>query len=232
MFELNFDNKVVLLTGASRGIGRQIFEDLDALGAKVIGISSKDYDFSSNRSVDTLIKRISDYQKIDICINNAGINFSKNIDQFEIDQYNKLMDINLKVPFQICRKVSKIMKKNSYGKIVNISSIAATRVREGRSVYSASKHGLVGMTKTIAIELAPYNILVNSVSPGFTMTEMTQNMLPKNEMRNLEKQVPMGRFASPSDISKAVLFLCSELNTYITGHDLIVDGGFTYSVTV
>jgi len=225
-FNISFVGKTVLVTGATRGIGRQIAQDFEGLGAEVIGVGSKDVDLGDENSLKDFLDRLSNYNKIDVCVNNAGINFSQNIETFSVEQYDKLMDINLKAPFMICGIVSKIMKRNGYGRIVNISSIAGTRVRDGRSVYSASKHGLIGMSKTIAAELAPYNILVNTVSPGFTMTEMTESMLPKEEIESLIKQVPMGRFGTPVDISKAVIFLSSDLNTYITGQDLIVDGGF------
>ena len=113
---------------------------------------------------------------------------------------------------------------------VNISSIASIRVREGRSAYSASKFGLVGFTKTVSVELAKYNILVNSVSPGFIDTEMTRTMLNKREIKKLSSQVPLKKLGHPKDISNAVIFLCSNLNTFITGHNLVIDGGFTNSI--
>ena len=143
-----------------------------------------------------------------------------------------MININLKAAFILTKEVSKKMIKNKFGRIINIASIASERVREGRSVYSTSKFGLIGFTKTVSVELARYNILVNAVSPGFIDTEMTRTMLTKAEIKKLSSQVPMNKLGSSSDISNAVIFLCSELNTFITGHNLVVDGGFLGSVSV
>ncbi len=231
-FNLDFTDKTVLVTGSTRGIGKQIYNDFKDLGAKVIGVGSKDYNLADEKSLAAFLEVLEQYDKIDVCINNAGIIYSEPIVNFSVDRYKKLMDINLKAPFLITSLVSRKMIANSWGRIVNISSIAANRVRAGRSAYSAAKHGLNGFTKTIAAELAPFNILVNTVSPGFTMTEMTESMLPIEEIELLKKQVPVGRFATTEDISNAVVFLASPLNTFITGHDLIVDGGFINVVSV
>ena len=124
------------------------------------------------------------------------------------------------------------MKKNKYGRIVNISSIASIRVREGRSVYSASKFAIEGLTKTLAIELAKYNILVNSVAPGFIDTEMTRNLLSKDEIKKLSSQIPLKRLGNTDDIANSIIFLVSDLNNFINGHSLVVDGGFLSAVNV
>ena len=228
---LFFKNKVVLVTGSSRGIGKQIYNDFKNLGAKVIGISSKNFDLTKNSSLKELKKFINSIKRVDILINNAAINYSEQNLNFNNNKYDDLMNINLKIPFVLTNLISKKMKKNKFGRIVNISSIASIRVREGRSAYSASKFGLVGFTKTVSVELAKYNILVNSVSPGFIDTEMTRTMLNKREIKKLSSQVPLKKLGHPKDISNAVIFLCSNLNTFITGHNLIVDGGFISAVT-
>jgi 3-oxoacyl-[acyl-carrier protein] reductase len=118
------------------------------------------------------------------------------------------------------------MKKMNYGRIVNIASIWSIITKPGRAVYAATKSGLVGMTRAVAVDLAPYGILVNAVSPGFVNTELTKNTLSPEECESLSSQVPMGRFAEPEEIARTVLFLSSDWNTYLTGQNLVVDGGY------
>ena len=230
--KINFSKKKIIITGGSRGIGKKIAQDFIKLGAQVTSISTKNYDLSKSKDLKRLIKYIQSLNKIDILVNNAGINFSELNRNFSEEKFNDLININLKAAFILTKEVSKKMKKNKFGRIINIASIASERVREGRSVYSTSKFGLIGFTKTVSVELAKYNILVNAVSPGFIDTEMTRTMLTKTEIRKLSNQVPMNKLGSSSDISNAVIFLCSELNTFITGHNLVVDGGFLGSVNV
>ena len=134
--------------------------------------------------------------------------------------------MNLKAPFAIMREISRKMKKNQYGRIVNISSIFGVISKAKRSIYTTTKFGLRGLTVTAAIELAPYKVLVNSVSPGFVLTELTKRMLSEEEIKALSGQVPLGRFAEVDEISRIVLFLASSLNTYLTGQNIVVDGGF------
>ncbi len=230
--KINFSKKKIIITGGSRGIGKKIAQDFIKLGARVISISTKNYDLSKSKDLIRLIKYIQSLNKIDILVNNAGINFSELNRNFSEEKFNDLININLKAAFILTKEVSKKMIKNKFGRIINIASIASERVREGRSVYSTSKFGLIGFTKTVSVELARYNILVNAVSPGFIDTEMTRTMLTKAEIKKLSSQVPMNKLGSSSDISNAVIFLCSELNTFITGHNLVVDGGFLGSVSV
>ena len=160
-------------------------------------------------------------------VNNAGINRIETFENISYEDYTDIMNVNLHAPFLISQEISKIMKKNKYGRIVNISSIWGTKTKERRAAYTTSKSAINGLTKTMSVELARYNVLVNTVSPGFTMTEMTEKILTKGEKVALISQVPVRRFATVSDISKAVMFLASDLNTYITGQDLKVDGGFS-----
>ena len=124
------------------------------------------------------------------------------------------------------------MKKNKYGRIINISSIASIRVREYKSAYTSSKFAIEGLTKTMANELSRHNIIVNSVSPGFIDTDMTRSMLSNQEIKKLSNQVPLKRLGNVEDIANAVIFLSSDLNNFINGHSLVVDGGFVSAINV
>lgn len=230
--QIDFKKKIVLISGASRGIGKDISNLFQNLGAKVIKLDSSQYDLRQESELLKLKKFIAKYNKIDILVNNAGINYSELNLEFSLQKFNNLMNVNLKAPIFITSEVSKKMKKNKFGRIINISSIAATRVREGRTAYSASKFALEGFTKTLSVELAKYNILVNAVAPGFIDTDMTRKMLTKKEIKNLSDQVPLKKLGSTKDIANAVIFLASDMNNFINGHSLVVDGGFLSAVNV
>tara|TARA_X000000950_G_C13888118_1_gene649723 strand:+ start:1507 stop:2220 length:714 start_codon:yes stop_codon:yes gene_type:complete len=229
---ISFNNKVVLITGSSRGIGKKISDNFETLGAKIIKLNSSHYDFKNDEDLKKLKLFISKQKKIDILINNAAINYSENNLNFSEEKFDHLFKVNLKAPFLITSEVSKIMKKNKYGKIINISSIASIRVREGKTAYTSSKFAIEGFTKALAVELSKFNILVNSVAPGFIDTDMTRTMLSKNEIKKLSNQVPLKRLGNTDDIANAVIFLASNMNNFINGHSLVVDGGFVSSINV
>jgi len=221
----DFLNKKVLITGATRGIGKSISDEFKLLGADIISFPSSDYDLTCKKDLKNFIEYIKSLE-IDICINNAGINKIDYIEDVHEDDYDKIMHINTKAPFMISKAVSVFMKANRYGRIINIASIFGHCTKEKRSCYTTSKFALVGMTKTLAVEMAPYNVLVNSVSPGFTATELTERVLGVSGMDEVSRVIPIRRLAKPEEISKVVLFLASKYNTYLTGQNIIVDGGF------
>ena len=225
--KINFQDKVILVTGSTRGIGKQIADDFESLGGNVTRFGTDDVDFLNFDSTNSFINSLSNLDTIYICVNNAGINRINYLEDISIEDYDEILRVNLYAPFLVSQAVSKVMKKNKYGRIINVSSIWGTKTKEQRTSYTTSKAGLIGMTKTMSVELAKYNILVNSVSPGFTSTELTKSILSEGDIKQLSEQVPLGRFASVDEISKVVLFLCSDLNTYINGQDIKIDGGFT-----
>ena len=141
--------------------------------------------------------------------------------------WDNIINVNLKTPFRITQIVSKSMKKNSYGRIINLGSIFSVISKSKRASYSSSKFGIIGLTKASALDLAEKNILVNSVSPGFVNTELTKTILKAKEMKKLKSEVPLKRLASPYEISNLILFLSSDLNTYLTGQNIIIDGGYS-----
>jgi len=247
---IDLKGKTALITGGTMGIGEAIAIELHSAGADLIitGVENADaikelnkiaqskgfnnikyihVNFTITASIEQLFEYLDEVPKIDICINNAGTNRNNLIEDILIDDFNLLLDVNLKAPFLITQYVSKRMKSVRSGSIVNIASIWSVKSRPGRAAYTITKSGIIGLTKTSSIELAPYNILVNAVSPGFTMTELTMKTLPKEEFNELKSIVPAQRFAEPFEISKTVLFLVSDLNTYITGQNIIIDGGFS-----
>ncbi|MCP4690303.1 MAG: SDR family oxidoreductase [Desulfobacterales bacterium] len=246
--KIDFNDRVALVTGATRGIGGRIADDLLDLGATLIltggseeGVEKKrasltakerekvtliQADFTDPRSVERLLERIEGVERIDVCVNNAGINRINPIDETRLEDWDDIHAVNLKAPFMIIREISRTMKRNGYGRIINIASVFGHISREKRAVYSSTKFGLRGLTAAVSNELARFGVLVNAVSPGFVLTELTRSILSEEEMAELARQVPAGRLAMPEEISRVVLFLASSLNTYITGQSIIVDGGY------
>tara|TARA_Y100000004_G_C8923464_1_gene416521 strand:- start:387 stop:1076 length:690 start_codon:yes stop_codon:yes gene_type:complete len=225
--DINFKDKVVLVTGSSRGIGKQIKNDFQELGATCIEHDSSICDLTNIKDIEAYGDYLQlEYDRIDVLVNNAGINKIDYIQSIKYQDLDSILKVNLYAPFILSQYVSAIMASNSYGRIVNISSIWGTKTKEKRTSYTMSKSGINGLTKSLSVELARDNILVNSVSPGFTNTELTKSILSTEDMKELSSQVPMKRFAEVEEISKVVMFLCSDWNTYLTGQDIKVDGGF------
>ena len=239
---IDFTNKTVLVTGGTRGIGASIVRHFENLNAEVIATgANKDQlhksinrrvkyhylDLRNEKSISDFIEYISQRKKIDVLINNAGMNKIDPIEKIKDEDWNNIYSINLYGPFVLTREISKIMKKNKYGRIVNIASIFGVISREKRAAYSSTKSGLIGLTKATAHDLAKDNILVNSISPGFINTELTKNILGEKSMKEISSSIPLKRLGDPDEIAKLVLFLTSDQNTYITGENIIIDGGYT-----
>jgi 3-oxoacyl-[acyl-carrier protein] reductase len=244
--QINFENKNVLITGATRGIGKSIAEEFEKAGANLLLTGTnineieslngklkeedrKKYyalDLKNKSSIIDFIQSMKKIKKIDVLVNNAGINKINYIyDTIESD-LDDILNVNIKAPFLLIKEISSLMKEQNYGRIINIASIFGTITREKRAAYTTSKAALIGLTKTASVDLAKYNILVNTVSPGFILTDLTKSILSESEIKELESKVPIGRFGKPDEIAKLVLFLSSELNTYLTGQNIIIDGGY------
>lgn len=218
--------KTALVTGGSRGIGKAIAEQLRNEGYEVYTPTRDEMDLSSPESVEKYCEFIRDIY-FDVVVNNAGINDIHDIDLITDEELNQMMEVNLKSPIRLLRTVTPKMKEGHYGRIVNIGSIWSVVSKRGRTVYSVTKHGIHGLTKTLAVELAEYNILVNTVCPGFTLTELTKKNNTQDEIDAISREIPLGRMAKPEEIASAVCYLVSEQNTYLTGQIIAVDGGYT-----
>ncbi len=246
--KLDFTNKIVLITGGTRGIGKQISDDLHDLGATVLitgtnpeevkrmnevaenaGGKKKFFslDLLQKDSVTQFLEEVKSYDRIDGLVNSAGINRLNSIQDAVVSDWDDMLKVNLTSPFLLLNAISPIMIHNQYGRIVNIASIFGVISKEKRAVYSATKFGIHGLTVGSSNDLARHNILVNTVSPGFVLTDLTRKNLTESEMEVLSKQIPIKRMAETKDISNIVIFLLSNLNQYLTGQNIVVDGGFT-----
>ena len=239
--------KNVIVTGGTRGIGREIartlaenganiainyrtfneetetlIEELKEFGVKVIAIKC---DVSLEEEVINLIKEVKDvFGSIDILINNAGITKDGLLIRMTEKDFEDVLDINLKGTFNTTKEVSKIMIKQRYGKIINISSVVGITGNAGQCNYAASKAGVIGFSKSIARELASRNINVNVIAPGYINTDMTK-ILPDKVKEEVLKTIPMKKIGEPKEVANLALFLSSNLSDYITGQVINVDGG-------
>lgn len=235
----SFEGKVAVVTGSTRGIGKGIADLLASYGCEVIytgtshGIKVKtgtyhQLDMTEDKSVNNFIVEMMKLPRLDILVNNAGINAIESINQITDNNWEQILRVNLSGAMMLIRMAAQVMKTNSIrGKILNISSIFGVVSRTGRGAYSASKSALIGLTRSVALDLASDNILVNALCPGFTLTDLTKNILSEAEMNKLAETIPLRRMAEEMEIAKTAAFLCSDYNTYITGQTLVIDGGFT-----
>jgi NAD(P)-dependent dehydrogenase (short-subunit alcohol dehydrogenase family) len=244
----DFSGKTILITGATRGIGMKIAEDLSQLGADLLltgtnpehvkdlnesavlkGLKRKYFcvDFQDRTSFESFIFSLKSYPTIDGLVNNAGINRLNPITGALQSDWDDMVEVNLSAPFRLIKEISAGMILKGYGRIVNMASIFSIISKEKRAVYSATKFGLHGLTVGSSNDLARFNILVNTLSPGFVMTDLTRKNLSESERIVLAEQVPINRLAEVQDISSVAVFLLSDLNSYLTGQNIVVDGGFT-----
>ncbi len=242
------ENKVVLITGGSRGIGKAIAKKFaKARYNIVINYTSESFEFEKfkeeiveNENINILFIKtdvtkynecekmvkevINKFGKIDVLINNAGITKDGLLMRMKEEDFDKVIEVNLKGTFNVTKNVIPYMMKQRYGKIVNISSVVGIGGNAGQANYAASKAGIIGFTKSVAKELASRNILANCVAPGFIKTDMT-NILSDTVKENINKQIPLNKMGEANEVANAVYFLASDENTYITGQVLNVDGG-------
>ena len=216
--------KNVLVTGGAKGIGKAICDEFRSCGYNVFSPARQEMDISNPDSIHNYAESLK--TAIDILVNNAGINILGGIEEIDENDIAAMINTNLTGPLALIKAIVPYMKKNGYGRIINVSSIWGVRSKERRLLYSASKFGINGVTKSLAGELGKYNILVNSVAPGYVNTELTQKNVSPEEQAKIKSTIPLGRFAEPCEIAKVVRFLGSEDNTYITGQVITADGGF------
>ncbi|KLE16679.1 3-oxoacyl-[acyl-carrier-protein] reductase [Clostridium sp. C8] len=240
-------NKNAIVTGGTRGIGREIartlaqnganiainyrnyseqieklVEELKSFGVKVLAVKC---DVSKEEEVSNFVKEVkNNFERIDILVNNAGITKDGLIIRMSEKDFNDVIDINLKGTFNTTKAVSAVMVKQRYGKIINISSVVGVTGNAGQCNYAASKAGVIGFSKSVARELAARNINVNVIAPGYINTDMT-SVLPEKVKEEVLKTIPMKKIGDPKEVANLALFLSSNLSDYITGQVINVDGG-------
>ena len=243
---IDFKNKNILITGASGGIGNALVKKFVSLGGNVLGTGTKSekldlikkkypsikvkrFDMSEHSRIEEFIDNATlELGGLDILVNNAGTNLDNLSLRMKDEEWKKVIDINLTATFLLSKHAIKKMLKNKFGRIVNITSVVGHTGNVGQSNYAASKAGIIGMSKSLAIEYAKKNITVNCVSPDFIVSDMTMNIAEKVKLY-LTSRIPMGKLGSGEDVSNSVVFLSSNLASYITGETIHVNGGMYMS---
>ena len=242
--------RVAVITGASKGIGKAIALALAAEGVRIAlvsrnrellagvadeirGAGGDAHSFPADVSVESDVRRVerdvvAAFGKVHILINNAGINIRRKITDFTMEEWNQVIGTNLTSAFLLCRSFVPHMRGEGYGRVINIASTMGWISLPERGAYSASKAGLIGMTRALALELAPEGMTVNSISPGPLATEMNRSLLDNPQISaQFLANVPLGRWGKPEEIGALALHLCLEEAGFITGADILVDGGWT-----
>ena len=239
---INFKNKKILITGASCGIGNELVKKFISLEGNVLATGTKieklenlkkkfptinilKFDISNHSKIEEFIDNVSSQLSgLDVLVNNAGINMDNLSLRMKDEEWKKVIDVNLGSTFFLCKHAIKKMLKNKYGRIVNITSIVGHTGNLGQSNYAASKSGIIGMSKSLAIEYAKKNITINCVSPGFIQSNMTDRIVESIKLV-LTSRIPMAKLGTGEDVSNSVAFLSSDAASYITGETIHVNGG-------
>jgi NAD(P)-dependent dehydrogenase (short-subunit alcohol dehydrogenase family) len=250
MSEKRLDGKVAVITGAGRGLGKAMALALGAAGARVALVARNveqlnevaralhdaggegrvfPADVTAEDQVNKLARDVvEDFGKVNILINNAGMNLRKPLIEFTLQEWQRVLDTNLTSAFLMCRAFVPHLKRAGHGRVINITSMMSWIALPNRAAYAASKSGLLGMTRALALELAPEGITVNGISPGPFLTEMNLPLTQNPELfQFFNSRIPLGRWGRVEEVGQLALYLCSEEAGFITGTDVIIDGGWT-----